>query len=107
MVLSTADRMRLMKFVCSFVWTDLVVKQSERDLVMRIVGHLQLTDAEAKQVAAWLAVPPRAEEVDPTAVPPEHRRLFLEAAELAIKADGRVVPAERDALALFRDLLEA
>lgn len=107
MLLSTADRMRLMKFVCSFVWTDLKVTQAERDLVMRIVGHLHLTDDEARQVTAWLQVPPPPEEVDPTAVPAEHRQIFLQAAELAVQADGRVVPAERDALALFRDLLEA
>ena len=30
--------MRLMKFVCSFAWTDLKVQQQERDLVMRIAG---------------------------------------------------------------------
>ena len=32
-------------------------------------------------------------------------QMFLQAAELVAKADGRVVPAERDSLALFRDLL--
>jgi len=35
-----------------------------------------------------------------------HRQVFLQAAELAIKADGRVVPAERDQIALFRHLLD-
>jgi hypothetical protein len=105
MKLSVAERLNLMKFVCSFVWTDLKVTQSERDLVMRIVGHLKLSEEEAKQVAGWLQVPPPIDEIDPTAVPKEHRELFLQAAEMAIKADGRVVPAERDAIALFRDLM--
>lgn len=105
MKLTVAERLNLMKFVCSFVWTDLKVTQTERDLVMRIVGHLRLTEEEAKQVAMWLKVPPPIDEIDPTAVPKEHRELFLQAAEMAIKADGRVVPAERDAMALFRDLL--
>ncbi len=107
MKLPGAERMKLLKFVCSFVWTDLVVAQAERDLVMRIVGHLQLTDAETRQVKQWLAVPPAIDEVDPAAIPKAHRQLFLEAAELAVKADGRVVPAERDSLAIFRDLLDA
>ena len=97
--------MNLLKFVCSFVWTDLKVRQEERDLVMRIVGHLHLTDAEVNQVKRWLAVPPAADEVDPGAVPKQHREMFLQAARLAVEADGRVVPAERDSLAIFRDLL--
>jgi hypothetical protein len=97
--------MNLLKFVCSFVWTDLRVTQAERDLVMRIAGYLHLTDDEVRQVKKWLAVPPREEEVDPTTVPRKHRELFLEAAKLAVEADGRVVPAERDSIALFRDLV--
>lgn len=105
MKLSVAERLNLMKFVCSFVWTDLKVAQAERDLVMRIGGHLKLTDAETVQVAAWLKVPPPIDEIDPSSVPKEHRELFLQAAEMTIKADGRVVPAEREAIALFRDLL--
>ncbi len=105
MKLGPTERMNLLRFVTSFVWTDLKVTQTERDLVMRIAGRLNLTDAEVKQVAAWLQVPPNVEDLDPDSVPREHRQLFLQAAELAVKADGRVVPAERDSLALFRDLL--
>ena len=106
MNLSPAERMNLMRFVTSFVWTDLKVTQSERDFVMRVVGRMNLNEGEYRQVADWLRVPPAPEEVDPTTVPREHRQLFLAAAEVAVKADGRVVPAERDALGLFRDLLE-
>jgi tellurite resistance protein len=106
MTMNAAERMNLMRFVCSFAWTDLRVSQAERDLVMRIAGRLGLTDDEAKQVAAWLQVPPAADAVDPTTVPAAHRQLFLHAAQLVTHADG-VVPAERDALALFRELLDA
>ena len=106
MKLGPAERMNLMRFVTSFVWTDLKVSQPERDLVMRIVGKLDLTDAEAAQVAQWLRVPPDIEDLDPESVPRAHRQLFLSAAELVVKADGKVVPAERDALAIFRDLLD-
>lgn len=106
MKLDRDARLQLLKFVCSFVWTDLKVTQAERDLVMRIVGYLQLGDAEARQVQGWLKVPPPIDEIDPAAIPPEHRQLFLNAAELTARADGRVVPAERDQLALFRELLD-
>jgi hypothetical protein len=105
MKLAPADRLKLLRFVCSFVWTDLRVTQAERDFVMRIVGRLNLPAAEVKQVEAWLAAPPAMDAVDPMAVPAEHRHLFLQAAQAAVEADGRVVPAEADALALFRELL--
>lgn len=98
-------RLKLLKFVCSFVWTDLRVTQAERDLVMRITGSLRLDEAEARQVRGWLQVPPPIDEIDPAAVPRAHRELFLKSARLAVEADGRVVPAERDALATFEDLL--
>lgn len=106
MKLDATARLNLMKFVCSFVWTDLKVHQQERDLVMRIAGRLGLSEAESQQVQRWLQVPPPIDEVDPSLVPHEHRALFLNAAEMAIKADGKVVPAERDSLTLFRDLLK-
>ena len=107
MNMTPAERMNLMRFVCSFAWTDLRVSQAERDLVMQIAGRLALNDTEVQQVAAWLEVPPPADSVDPTQVPQAHRQLFLQAAEMITQVDGRVVPAERDSLALFRDLLDA
>ena len=106
MKIEPAARMNLLKFVCSFAWTDLNVAQQERDLVMRIAGRMNLSNPEVQQVAEWLRVPPRAEEIDPTSVPMAHRQVFLQAAELTVKADGRVVPAERDQLAVFRKLLD-
>jgi hypothetical protein len=106
MQLDPKARMELMKFVCSFVWTDLTVAQAERDLIQRMSGRLGLTADEIRQVQAWLRTPPAADEVDPTAIPREHKEMFLRAAELAIRADGHVVGAERESYALFRDLLK-
>ncbi|MCU0862822.1 MAG: TerB family tellurite resistance protein [Planctomycetes bacterium] len=105
MSMNAAERMNLMRFVCSFVWTDLKVAQAERDLVMRIAGRLSLTEPEVAQVSAWLRTPPDVEDIDPTSIPRAHRQLFLQAAELAVKVDGRVVPVEAESLALFRELL--
>jgi tellurite resistance protein len=106
MQLAASARMQLLKFVCSFAWTDLQVQQQERDLVMVIAGRLGLTPKELDQVKLWLATPPPPEEVDPGDVPKSHRELFIRAAEMAVKADGKVVPVERDALILFRALLK-
>ncbi|MCR9244961.1 MAG: TerB family tellurite resistance protein [bacterium] len=105
MNLDPQARMNLMKFVCSFAWTDLKVTQDERDLVMRMSGRLGLSGDETKQVAQWLEVPPAGDEVDPTMVPAEHRQMFLTAVEAMTKADGQVPPAEQESLALFRELL--
>ena len=105
MKLDAKERMVLLQFVCSFAWTDLRVQQEERDLVMRICGRLGLTNAELQQVELWLLKPPPADDLDPTQIPRAHRQLFLQAAEATVKADGRVVPAERDQLAVFRELL--
>ena len=105
MELSLAERMNLMKFVCSFAWTDLSVSQAERDIVMRIAGQLKLNDSEIKRVQGWLEVPPTADEVDPNAVLPEHRQLFLTVAEMVVNADGKVAAAENESLKIFRELL--
>ena len=103
--LSARDRLQLLKFVCSFVWADLEVGSSEKTFVLSLTQRLGLSDAEIRQVQAWLETPPPVEEIDPTLVPPQHRRLFLEAIEQALTADGAVTPPESESLALFRQLL--
>lgn len=103
--LSPKDRLRLMKFVCSFVWADLEVKDSERKFVTKMVKKLRLDEAEAAQVQGWLEVPPPAEEVDPTRIPREHRQIFLDTIRDVITADGEVAPTEWENLALFEQLL--
>jgi uncharacterized tellurite resistance protein B-like protein len=103
--LSPKDRLRLMKFVCSFVWADLEVKDSEKKFVTRLVKKLHLTEEEAAQVKGWLKVPPRPEEVDPTQIPKEHRQVFLDTIRDVITADGEVAKDEWENLALFEQLL--
>src|SRR3954470_7210350 len=103
--LKPKDRLRLMKFVCSFVWADLEVKDSERKFVARMVKKLHLDEAERAQVRSWLEVPPPAEEVDPTTIPKEHRQLFLDTVRDVIRADGEVAQDEWENLALFEQLL--
>ena len=103
--LTARDRLQLLKFVCSFVWADLDVGPSEKTFVLSLTQRLGLSDAEIRQVQAWLETPPPVEEIDPTLVPPQHRRLFLEAIEQALTADGAVTPPESESLALFRQLL--
>ena len=103
--LSSEDRLRLMKFVCSFVWADLEVKESERKFVTRMAKRLHLDAAEGELVKAWLEVPPRPEDVDPTTIPREHRQMFLDTIRDVITADGEVAQDEWENLALFEQLL--
>lgn len=103
--LSSKDRLRLMKFVCSFVWADLEVKDSERKFVEKTMKKLRLDEAEKAQVQQWLEVPPRAEEVDPTKIPAAHRQLFLDTIRDVITADGEVARDEWENLTLFEQLL--
>jgi hypothetical protein len=103
--LSRPDRLRLMRFVCSFAWADLEVQNEEREFIARLIRRLELDEEEKRQVEGWLLVPPPPEEVDPSTVPVEHRQLFLETVRGLIAADKFVDPEERESLSLFEQLL--
>src|SRR5262245_9187573 len=103
--LSRDDRLRLMKFVCSFAWADLEVQDEEREFVKKMVRRLQLDDQDRKLVDGWLEVPPPPQDVDPTRVPTEHRQIFLEPVRGLIAADKFIDPEERESLKLFEQLL--
>jgi uncharacterized tellurite resistance protein B-like protein len=100
--LDRSERLRLMKFVCSFAWADLEIRPEERVFVAGLIERLELDTEEAKQVEGWLKLPPRPESVDPTKIPAEHRQLFIEEIRGVIEADGEVADEERENL----DLLE-
>jgi len=103
--LDKQDRLRLMKFVCSFAWADLEIVDQERRIIHRMVEKFGLEPDERDQVARWLELPPKAEEVDPAAVPHAHRQIFLQAAREVVAADGEISEDERENLALLEQLL--
>jgi uncharacterized tellurite resistance protein B-like protein len=103
--LAPDERMQLMKFVCSFAWADLQIHPLERDFIARMVRQLDLQGDEALQIERWLEIPPHPHEVDPTAIPIEHRKTFVESIIGIIESDGVVTEEERDNLALFDHLL--
>jgi uncharacterized tellurite resistance protein B-like protein len=102
--LAREDRLRLMKFVCTFAWADLEIQSEERDFVGKMIKHLELED-DRRQIEGWLKHPPAPEEVDPTDIPAEHRELFLDAVRRLVAADDRIDPKEAEMLALFEQLL--
>jgi hypothetical protein len=102
--LSLDDRLRLMRFICSWAWEDLEVRPRERAFVTRMTELLDL-GAERAKIDAWLATPPSPETVDPTRVPADQRALFLSAARALFASDGRISDEEREAFALLEELL--
>ena len=100
------ERMRLMRFVCSFAWADLEVRPEEREFVAKMVDRLTLGDDDRDRVEGWLEVPPEPESIDPTSVPLAHRRLFIEAIEGIMAADGEIAAEELENFRLFQDLVK-
>jgi hypothetical protein len=70
-----------------------------------MVIRLGLDAEEQEQVAQWLEVPPRADELDPADIPKEHRQLFLDAARAMIVSDGDVDDVEAENLIILEQLL--
>jgi len=103
--LNKSDRLRLMRFLCSFAWADLEVQDAEKSFVQNTVEKLGLDDEESSKVDQWLKLPPPPEEVDPTDIPVEHRQVFLNMLLQLVGADGRIDSKEMETLALFERLL--
>ena len=102
--LSPKERLQLLRFVTSFAWSDLDVTAGERAYVHRLVSRLHLTPEEALEVEGWLKLPPSEDDVDPTTIPREHRRLFLDAVREMVGADGEASPEEKETLSLLEQL---
>ncbi len=103
--LDREDRLRLMKFICSFAWADLEIQDDERVFIGKLVKELELDDAEKALVDGWLEVPPRAEEVDPAEIPKAHRQLFLDTVRAIIVSDGKIDRDEAESFALLEALM--
>lgn len=103
--LTSEDRLRLIRFICSFAWADLEMADSEQKYVRDMVSALELDEQEQAMVEEYLKIPPAPEDVDPTDVPLEHRELFLHTALQIVGADGRVDERELENLTLFEQLL--
>jgi uncharacterized tellurite resistance protein B-like protein len=104
--LDRKDRLRLVEFVCSFAWADFEIAPEERVFVARLIRRLDLDEEEDLKVQQWLERPPKIDDLDPTAIPEAHRRVFVDAIEGVIEADGEVSDEERDSFEIFRALLE-
>jgi uncharacterized tellurite resistance protein B-like protein len=103
--LNRDDRLQLVRFVCSFAWADLEIRDAERDFVHDLIRRLELDDEEAAAVEGWLAFPPAPEEVDPMEIPVEHRKIFLDTMLALVAADGELDEAETESFNLLSQLV--
>lgn len=103
--LDREDRLRLMRFVCSFAWADLEIRPQERELISSLVERLDLNESEQAQVTEWLLVPPAADDLDPADIPREHRQLFLDVAKTIVMSDGNLEEVEVENLLILEQLL--
>jgi len=103
--LDRRDRLRLVEFVCSFAWADLEIQPEERVFISRLIRRLGLDADEDLQAQQWLERPPQVDDVDPTMIPAAHRRIFVEAIEGLIAADGQIAEEESETLEIFKQLL--
>ena len=103
--LSREERLQLMRFVCSFAWADLEVVPAERAMIAQLTEKLELDDEDKELVVTWLAYPPDPEDVDPTRVPVEHKKLFLATIMEIVAADGVLDPDEMESFDLFKQLM--
>lgn len=94
--LPRSERLLLLKFLCAFAWTDLKVVDKEKRFIERVMRQLSLEPDERVQVETWLSVAPSPGSVTFDKVPPEHRRIFIEAVRALIYSDGDVDPEERE-----------
>jgi uncharacterized tellurite resistance protein B-like protein len=104
--LDRGERMRLMKFVCSFAWADLEIRPEEREFIHKMVARLALDGDDGDRVQSWLDLPPSPESIDPTLVPSAHRQVFIQAIKGVIAADGEIAPEEVENFRLFHDLVQ-
>jgi uncharacterized tellurite resistance protein B-like protein len=102
--LTRTERLRLLRFVTSFAWSDLAVTVGERAYVQRLVSRLNLAPEEVLEVRRWMESPPLEDAVDPTDIPRQHRQLFLDTVREMVAADGDVSPEEKESLALLEQL---
>lgn len=103
--LPNEDKLRLLRFLSCFAWADLDIDQGERDLLQRFIERMDLSPEDAAEAAGWLDHPPREDDLDPSSIPDDQRKLFLDAVLEMVGADGVVDRMEAESFVLFEALM--
>ena len=105
MVLPVSDRLCVLRFAATFLWADLTVDLAEHSFFQDLARELGVPRASLPDVLDMLDMPPHAEDIDPTRVPPELARTVREVALRAIASDGHVATREMELFDLLDELL--
>ena len=103
--LNPKERLRLVRFVCSFAWADFRITQKEKENIRRLVQRLHMPEDERRQVDEYLKLPPTPESVDPNLIPYEHRELFLDAIRGLVASDLDLSTEEKESVQVLEQLL--
>ena len=104
--LTDDEKLRLLRFMCAFAWADLQISAREREFVVGLISRLGLSPDDAGRAVQWLDHPPAEEDLDPSEIPVEHRRLFLDAALEMLSKDGVIDALEAEHFAIFEALVD-
>jgi len=101
--MSPSTRKKLVQMACVAAWSDLEIREEERQVVFDLAAQLALPGGDLVEVRQWLRSPPP--DFDPYDIPREHRQAFLEAFLEVVTADGRIDPEESETIRLLRELV--
>ncbi len=99
--LTEAERLDLMRFMCSFAWADGEVQPQERKVLEQVLAGLDLGDDARAQASEWLSEPPDMDGFDFAAIDEDTRSLFIDEAFAVAAADGGLAPEELQHLKSF------
>jgi hypothetical protein len=102
-----ADRLCILRFAATFLWTDLSVDLAEHAFFLSLARELGVPAASLPTVAEMLASPPKPEEIDPTRISPTLAATVRAVALRAIASDGRATAREMALFDLLDELLPA
>jgi uncharacterized tellurite resistance protein B-like protein len=101
--LNHEQRIQIVHLACIAAWSNLDVRDEERDVVLDMARQLGLSDTEMARVKGWLQDGPP--DFDPYTIPREHREAYLRAFLEVVTADGRIDLEESETIRVLRELL--
>lgn len=99
--LTEAERVDLVRFLCSFAWADGEVQAQERTVLERVLGGVGLSAEARAKAAAWLLAPPDMDGFDFAAIGADKRALFIDEAFEVAAADEALAAEEVRHLQMF------
>jgi len=105
--LTEAERIELMRFMCSFAWADGEVQAGERVVLERVLNSLNLNPDDRAKAETWLSEAPDMTAFDFAAIPAKTRGVFVDHAFEVASADGGLAVEEMRHLKMFMSFTES